>query len=254
MANRGLMQGVIDFKLKRLAETYIEEVRDVVSIKGGFGYKYADYFDGQRWDREQFRAISIDRQKDHFWLEARAVSGSGDSRQLYFSRVHTVEQCRAIQTRLGVEDRLVVMDGQYDPSAVLDDCVRYGWTPIHGDKTEFWSHPAPGGKLEKRNYSPRIPILHKGHRVYKFHFCSNSMKDILFGIITSRDTAFEIPDDVSEEYTKHMKGQVKKEIRPGVWIWDRVHTSSQDHGLDTSNMLMAVMCMMRVISTGTVEE
>lgn len=247
LSRRGIMDGIKDFVMQREARTYVEKVREVIVLAKKHGYTYADYHEGELWENECVRAITIDRQKDHFWLEARAWKDTGESRQIYYSRLQTIEQCREVQLRLGVEDRFVLQDSQYDQEGVYDDCVRFGWTAIAGSKTESWTHYDDNRNPTKRNYSERQDIQHKGARLVKFYFCANSMKNILVGMMESASGLWQLPDDCSEDYQKQVKGETKKEVRPGVWRWEKIHSSSPNHAFDASSMQTAFACAMGVI-------
>lgn len=240
-----------EFKQKRLAEPYSPANQGPIEVSGTrHGYTYADYHNGELWDRESYRTMQIDRQLNHFWVEVAAIADNGDSRQLYFGRVETVEQAREIQLRLNVPSEQVCEDANYDTPAVYSDCSRFGWRALHGERRGTWPHQvraaerATGVKTVHRFYSAPQHQDHNGTRIYRFHFSGEDFKNVLATLIQSEK--WQLPDDVGEEYLKHITAEEHREVRPGVWKWERIR--KDNHGWDTGVMRVAVMTMKGTIA------
>lgn len=207
-------------------------------------YRYSDYAKGEPWPMEVARAMTIDRQKTHFWVEIRAWRQNGDSRQLYFGRVNTVEDCRILQATMKIADNNVFEDVSYDGPAVYDDCLRfrekgkYGWIPLRGTTQRAFMHLDRNDpkKKDKRFYSEAQQIEHKLQRLYEIQFSADNCKNILARLLGGTGARWDVPNDVSAAYTEQIQAERKVETHPGYFTWQKFPASAPNHGLDTSNM------------------
>jgi hypothetical protein len=205
------------------------------------GYKFADYFDGQRWDGEVDRFMTIDRQRGmagdvpHWWAEVRAWKDGGDSRQLYAGRVETIEAVREIQLRLKVSDRKVLQDARFDPSHVYEDCVRFGWLAGFGNDEKYWTHVINGQKV-RLPYSQIQKTAIGGRAALLFHFNAEYCKDILSRLVEGTAAKWEFADDLEEQLRDHYKAEHKTEIKTGVFRWRKLHATKANHLWDCSVM------------------
>lgn len=259
LASRGDMSAMRDFKQKAETEPW-EEVHLTVEISTKTtGFKYADYADGQPWEREAFRTMQMDRQhgigKDvpHRWVEVRAFAANGDSRQLWFGRLETKEACRDLQLKLRVPDRCVWQDGRFERNEVFKECAEYGWMAVFGSDQNTWTHyqNRPGQEPLKltQPYSPiQATDLGNGRMAHYLHFNETYMSDILHNLVSGRGVLWEHPDDVSPEYIEHLKAEHKIETAPGVYRWRKIHSSKANHGRDASKQAVCFAVLMKILA------
>jgi hypothetical protein len=259
LAARGDMTALRDFKQKAECVPW-QEVHLTVEISTERnGYTYAQYANGEKWDGELYRMMSIDRQhgigKDvpHRWVEVRAFKPNGDSRQLWFGRLETKEACRDLQQKLGIIDRCVWQDARFEKHEVFKECVEYGWIAVMGSQQNSWTHYTNNpGQPETKVTLPYSPIqrsvLGPKQDAYYLFFNEEYMSDILHNLISGRGARFEMPDDVSSEYIDHLKAEHKLEKRPGVYKWEKLHSTKPNHGRDTSKQAVAFACLAKLLA------
>lgn len=249
---RGIIQPTKDFHQKRLALAWkIDEESERFDLSGS-GYKLADVAKDQakKINNEAARILTADRQRDHWWVCVRAWRSDGSSRLLYFSKVLTVEQIREIQEAYGVEKQLCFEDAQHDTAHVYEDCIRFGWTALHGSGESSFLHLLRSGKKVQRFYSPLKQASVPGGLASYVHWASEPVKDILHNLRIGKGAAWETPDDAAEDYAKQLNGDRKKERiskktgRPE-WAWVRV---GANHAWDCEAMQVAVALMLRILS------
>lgn len=250
---RGFIADMIKFRQKQRARPW-EEKGETATMRGGSredAYIYEDYAKGELWMGEVARCLTIDRQKDHFWIEIRAWRQNGSSRQLLFARINTIEEVRIRQFDYKVPAWNVFEDSGYLPTEVYTDCARSqvktpddkgwinGWIALRGDRlNEFW-HDAPGEPKPKKNifYSMPSPIQHQGHIVYKMDFSNYNVKNVLERLIGGlAEAAWDSPTNVSMAYKQHCEAEQRLEKSPGFWQWEPVPRGKPNHGWDCSAM------------------
>lgn len=234
---RGLDDGMKKFLQKYRALPWAEK-GDSVDLRGGTAvdaYRYEDYRNGILWDNEKMRFMSIDRQKDHFWVEINAWRENGDSRQILYARVKFIEEAREIQLRYKVKDKMVSEDCGYMPSAAYDDCVRFGWIAFRGERQKEFIHYKNEVVIKNPYYSPMQPIEHKGVNLWKISFSADNCKDVLARIMQGKTLLRrDFPTDVSGEYMKQVNAEQKLRQPSGEWRWQKVPDGAPNHGWDTS--------------------
>ncbi len=130
---------------------------------------------------ETRRIMTIDRQRDHFWAVVRAWRTDGSSRLLWRGKLLTVEQCNDVATRFAVEPQLVCEDAQYSTAQVYEDCIRFGWTALHGSGDDGFTHLIAGKKVQ-RFYSPLKTTEVPGGRARYMFWASDPVKDVLLAL------------------------------------------------------------------------
>lgn len=266
LASRGDMSALRDYKQK--AETVPwEEVHLTVEISSAVtGFKYADYANGEKWEGEIARVMTIDRQhgigKDipHRWVEVRAFQANGDSRQIWFGRLETKEACRDLQTKMGITDRCVWQDSRFEKALVYAECAEYGWTALWSSEQNSWAHYIVRPGVEERikytlPYSP-INIADMGNHRFARYILFNDgyMSDILHNLLSGRGVKWEHPDDVNEEYIAHLKAEHKIEKRPGVFKWEKIHSTKANHGRDCSKLAVCFAVVLKLIALPKLKE
>lgn len=246
------MQPCRDFYQKRLAMPWKPDEEIEKFVLHGDGYRLVEIAaaPATKIANEVARLLTADRQRDHWWVTVRAWRSDGSSRLLYFSRAQKIEEVREIQVRHGVEDQLTFQDAQHATAHVYADCVRYGWTALHGSGEDSFAHHLRSGKEVRRFYSPLKQAAVPGGLAPYVHWSSEPIKDILHSLRTGRGAKWETPDDAPENYVKQLSGDQKRESinkRNGrlVWRWKRV---GGNHAWDCEAMQVAAALMLRILS------
>jgi hypothetical protein len=240
-ARRGNIDPIKVWKQQCEALPWEEEQITITISSQQSGYVCADHFNGQRWDGEVDRFMTIDRQRGmagdvpHWWVEVRAWKGEGGSRQVYAGRVETIEAARDIQLRLGVADRKTMEDARFDTAHVYEDCARYGWIAGFGNDEKFWTHVI-GGQKVRLPYSQIQKTVIGNRAVLLMHFNAEYMKDILSRLVTGAGAVFEMPDDMDPRLRDHYQAEHKVEIKTGVFRWRKLHATKANHLWDCSAM------------------
>ena len=260
LASRGDMSAMKSFIQKAETRPW-EEQHLTVTINGNLsGYNYTRYSAGEKWDDEVFRSLMIDRQHGaggdtpHRWIEVRAWKRDGSSRQLFFGRVETKESAREIQHQYAVPDRCCWQDMAFEKHQVYQECAEYGWIAVSGSNQNSWTHyvNVPGQKDPLKVTLPYTPIQIAEVPGTRFkaaymQFNEDYMADVLANLIAGRGVAWDLPDDCSKEYKEHLKAEHKVEKRPGVFTWEKLHSTKPNHGWDCSKMGVAFACVMKLM-------
>ena len=254
---RGIMQPTRDFYQKRLALAWKKEEEIETFVLHGDGYRLAEVAAApkDKISNEVERFLTADRQRDHWWVVVRAWRNDGGSRLLYFSRAQTIEEVRDIQQTYGVRDSLTFQDAQHATAEVYGDCVRYGWTALHGSGEASFAHHLRSGKEVRRFYSVLKQAAVPGGLAPYVHWSSEPVKDTVHALRTGRGASWETPDDAPEDYVKQLSGDQKRERvskRTGrlEWRWQRV---GENHAWDCEAMQVAAALMLRVLSAAEPE-
>lgn len=242
------------FVQKQLAENWREESDAPEVVLKASDYSVTDYADGQLWDGESHRFMTIDRQRDHFWYVIRAWKNDGASRLLSFGRLLTTEQLREKQLLYRVPDKLTFEDAQYDTGGVYDDCAEFGWTALHGTKYDGFDHRPPGRKPIRKPFSTvkQADAPTKKGKARYIMLATDAIKDVLAALIAGRGQPFEHPADIGQEYETHMRSETKRPIIDRVTKretlrWAKITSRSQNHGWDCETYQVAVALMFRIL-------
>jgi hypothetical protein len=246
----GNEEPLIKFRQKREAKSWRMEKTAVSVINvSSSTYTVEDYFEGaKKLDGETMRAMTIDRQQTHFWVEVGAWAATPAYSQLYFGRVDTIDQVRALQLRYAVPDSCVAQDRRYLPSETDKDSARFGWRGLMGVTRKTWTlRNETTDQLENYPHSdPKLSSIGGGAQVYFYEFSGDHMKDILFSALNGKGFRWNLPRNVSPLYLEHLKSEAKKEVRPGVWRYVEVRQNA-NHGIDTSSMMLAIAVIAGIV-------
>lgn len=267
LAQRGDMALMRDFKQKAECIPWKEVHVAIDVIMRDTGYKYADFALGQVWPQEIARAMTMDRQHGmagdfpHRWIEIRAFRADGSSRQLYFGRVNTKEESRALQLAYKVKDRCVLQDMAFETHLVYQECIEFGWLAVKGMAQSSWGHYSqrPGETQQVKVTLPYSPMQfaevggHKQRALYLL-FNENYMSDILANLVGGKGVAWDHPSDWSQEHQDHLKAEHKIEKRPGVFVWEKLHSTKPNHGHDTSKMQVLFGVVMKLLAATRLSE
>lgn len=254
-AKMGLTADLRDFKMQRLSMFWKEDDNSAEIVLKGSGYTLASITSpAEKLPNEANRFVTIDRQRDHFWILVRAWMRDGASRLLYFSRVTTPEQCEDVRILYGVERQLTFEDAGYFPEGVYTDCAKWGWTALKGSGDNYFTVEiqVPGrNELQKikRLWTNVTRVQHNGKMVNLFHWASDPIKDVLYKLRSGQAAKWETPDDIGLEYPNQLTGDRKKAFlnkksgRPE-HRWQRVHAN---HAHDLEAMQAGVAMMLGIL-------
>ena len=213
LKNRGDFSALRQFLQKRLAQVW-REVSEAPAISlTASEYSRGDYSDGQPIDNEAARFLTVDRQRDHFWALCRAWRADGSSRLIWEGKLLTSESIRNLQQRLKVKDKLTFQDAQFFTGFVYDDCVRYGWTALHGSGYDGFTH-GDGRQQVRRFFSPaKMAQAPNGGNARYIYWSNEGVKDELVRLRALGAPHWEFPHDVSDAGAEGYLSQINSEVK-----------------------------------------
>lgn len=246
---QGVPQAMMDFTRQRRALPWKEDDMSEAILLRPSGYVLAGLDSKAVLPNESKRFMTIDRQRDHFWVVIRVWFRDGSSRLLYFSRVTTPEQCEELRIQYGIEEQLTFEDAGYFPEGVYTDCVRYGWTALKGSGDNYFTVEVRERKI-KRLWSNASMVQHNGKMLPLFHWASDPVKDVLYNLRSGKGATWETPDDIGTEYPNQLAGDRKKPFANkksgrNEWRWQRVH-ANHAHDLEAMQTVVAMMLQILV--------
>jgi hypothetical protein len=246
IANEEKKQGQLE-KLRnvvqqRFAQFWKPPVETPELKTDGDPYSIKEYFEGQSWQGESFRFLTVDVQKGHFWAVVRAWKADGSSRLLWCGRLETWESIRMTQERYGIDNRFTMIDGNYIPETVAREAAKSAnqpgagkpWVILRGEEARDGYIMADRGKRFRRMFSNFVTSRD----------CVPSYKYIRFSNLLSKDRlsaimqgdGFGIPTDAPKDYHKQMQSETKREVSPGVWRWVPIKQGFPNHLWDCEVM------------------
>ena len=202
-------------------------------------YSWRTYEDGRKVEGEAARFLTIDRQADHWWCLIRCWREDMSSRLVFFGKLRTEEELRALQHRYGVEDRHVFQDSAYDTAAVYAQCAKFGWFAIQGTGESAFEHPKKDlkGRLIGKEYKMysriREVTVGRGVTCRLIFLASERLKDVTAHLRDGKGPLWEVPGDVGSEYALQVMGETKKETlnaqKRSEWKWVK---TSANHAFD----------------------
>lgn len=258
LKKKGETHALKQWTQKRAANIWkIQSDLPSVQLSAGNYYK-TDYTDGQLVDNELLRAITVDRQRDHFWMVCRAWRADGSSRLIWEGKVITEETIRDLQLRLKVRDKMVFEDAGYLPGNVYNDCARFGWTALHGSAQDgFYHYPKNAKRPIKKFFSPyKIARSPTGTDVGYFNWSNEGIKDTLAVLRSRGSPHWEFPMDISNDWTQQMNSEIKRDkvdtsSKKRKMIWEKIRAN---HLWDCEAMQVAVAMAMNIIKTDSETE
>lgn len=235
---------------KRLAQFW-EDKSDAPTLNtGGEAYSLAAHCNGEKWEGEHARHMTIDVQKVGFWVRIRAwkIGNGATSRLLWEGFADTWQTLFDLQSRFGIENRDVFIDGRYG----IDEVVRQITAHCGEDLNNHWNiligqDNAKGYRFEVG--TPKRPravwriyskyqhgATSRGQRYRTINFSNLRAKDSLSSIMELPDGAFGVPVDVSKHYVAQMKSEAKREVMPKVWRWMKIKDHYPNHLWDCEVM------------------
>lgn len=223
-----------------------------------------------RWPDEVYRFATVDVQKGHFWMSVRAWRTGGGSRLVWEGKVSTIEGVRDTQLRYGVPNWSLAMDARYRPDLVARWRQRFAgkdprdsWTMLMGEENDR-GYPTQvrrlvAGKVQNltvyRPFSNWVSGRTADGIGYRFMKFSNlRIKDLLAGLISSEEVEFGVMKDHSEDYAKHMKAEVRREVGKGKWRWETSKSHQRNDLWDCECMGLVMACVKGVVVADEVED
>jgi phage terminase large subunit GpA-like protein len=247
----GNLDPLRQFIQKRLAEPWEEDLTDNRKTLVGDGYLMPEYADGKPIDNEAFRFLTVDKQRDHFWVVIRAWRSDGTSMKLHFARVETFDQISELQRRYKIQPKMVFVDAQYDTDIVYSWCSNNDWTALHGSGQSSFSAKKQNGDVIYRPFSRFSEAsTTTGKRARYAFWSSDRIKDILHAHRTGQAGNWAIPDDASDEYLKQIDSEAKREMVNGKtkqaeYRWVKVRRNN--HAWDCEAMQIVAALMLKLI-------
>jgi phage terminase large subunit GpA-like protein len=217
--SRGNLELLKSFIQKRLADWWNDEQEDARPVLTGAGYSVKDYANGEKWEDEFVRFMTIDRQQDHFWVGIRAWAEDGRSRLLWFGKVDTWDRLKVIQETYKVENRKTQIDCGYQKDEVYKRCAQYGWFALRGDQRDSYPHKGRDGKTTYKAFSRyQVVTASDGRKTMAAFFSNLAIKDILHQLRNGKGVEWQIPDDVGSDYLQQIDAEVRRgEGRSAIW-------------------------------------
>ena len=221
----------------------------------GDPYGKAEYHNGEKWELEDFRFLTVDVQAGHFWAVIRAWKIGGTSRLIWEGRLETYDNIRYLQERYSIENRFVFVDCGYLPEAVATQAHNSmtskemrPWNLTRGQEAKDGYLKIVGPKKFRRLYSDYVNASASNGIQYKYINFSNLIaKDRLAALM--RDGGFGVPVDASKAYHAQMQSEQKREVTPGTWRWTPLKSgsSANNHMWDCEVMQVVAACIFKVL-------
>ena len=239
--NHGDETSRMEFKQKRLAVSWTEEVDEGGGEIMPSGYKLADGWDGEgamvdtklvaapitddHRKAKQFarlRFMSVDVQRKGYYAVIRSWTVDGKSRMVWWGYVETDDQLREMQVKYEVANFFVFLDSGDGPNtdSVYRLCARFSWNATKGSgANEFaWRVMTPFGmKVAYRPYQP-AKVIQDGAQSCKLYVFSNLVfKDSLSRLRRAGHHTYA--EDAGDEYRKQMQSEHRTKNNNGTPIW-----------------------------------
>lgn len=202
------------------------------------------------------RFMTVDVQRDHFFLVVRSWSATSSSRLVWCDRVGTWEELEAMQSRFSVHKNLVFVDAGYTTYEVYKECAQRGWTALLGDKRATFVHKGQDGKSVLRFYSPVRKVFIGRGLIARVHYWSNlNVKDTLAKLRRNKPEdgpTWELPVDAPKEYLSHLESE-QRVNHNGRWQWDPIG-DRPNHWFDCEAMQVAAAYMLKLIGRDSVSQ
>jgi phage terminase large subunit GpA-like protein len=223
-----------------------------------------DYDPRAVWEEEKRRFGTIDVQARggrHFWLCIRAWALAAKSRKLFYGRIWSIEEVRALLKEWNVEPQNVGIDAGTFTSEVYKYCVEsgYRWKPMKGDDKPFFRvtdrmmHVQRHRMFTISQADPAIGTRHQGtvRPLNQYIWSKPSALDRLalfqyglagdWQIYSGMVDGARVGPPVSEEYAMQVTAYDRRQrTDPRGVIRTEWHQKREDHA--TSCELMQIIC------------
>lgn len=216
------------------------------------------------WEFRDERLMAIDKQEEHYWVEARDFSRrlSGESRRVWFGKCYSYEELEAKREEFKISPERVFVDAGYKSKGaggVYSACARYGWTAckgvgtVTGERRATFTHSLRAAdkivRIQK-SYSepqagdPETGTSGQGQNLCRLiRFDSDAIADRLDQLIENdlyKEPIVDESNPLEIERRKHFASEFKKkkvDKFSGQETWIRVCPSGNNHSYDLGKML-----------------
>jgi hypothetical protein len=201
-----------------------------------------DYQEGRANDSEHYWVVVRD------WRGADQRTGApATTRLVWCGRVENADEIRALQLKLEVKDKCVILDGGDRLLYIAGICARFGWTIFVGDDRETFPHTVKGRKKPiLRAWAPRKRIdpgrgtkLQGRSFAWCFYWSNPSIKNITWRNRHGYGIKWELPADLPQFYRDQIDSEAKVRVIDRAsgqisYLWKRLHP--KNHIWDDENM------------------
>jgi hypothetical protein len=185
---------------------------------------------------------------------------------LWEGKVDTYQTLFELQSRFGLENRDVFVDGRYGIDEVVrqiyihcGNSVENHWNILIGqDNSKGYAFDVGTSKRPRKVwkiYSKfQRGVTSRGQQYRTISFSNLRAKDALAGLIEIGDGAFGVPVDASPNYISQMQSESKREMKPGIWKWDKIKSHYHNHMWDTEVMGIVACAIRGVLKIELVDE
>jgi hypothetical protein len=251
---QGNLEPLRQYVQKRLAEAWVEDLTDNRRELVGDGYTIAEFTNGDPIEDEIFRFLTVDVQRDHFWLIIRAWQGGeqkGGSKLLFFARMESFDQIEELRQKYKVQPKMVFIDAQYDKDRVYSACAARDYTALRGSPIDSFPHRLRDGTIIRKPYAKFADAsAANGKRVRYAYWSSDRAKDILHALRTGKGAPWQVPDDAPNEYLRQIDSEQKREVVSSItkqtdYRWVKVR--KDNHAWDCEAMQVVAALMLRLL-------
>lgn len=209
--------------------------------------------------------MAVDVQDNHFWVVIRAFhpptkeKPNGESWMLYFDRVETIEEVKALAYEFKVESKHVVLDMAKWPNKVAKWIVENNWRGMWGEDKRGFVHAFENGMRVSMLWSPmKMRDPHVGTpfqaetntKAMYVQWANDPIKDMLLAVRNSLPSIFHVLSTTHKDYQRHMNAEqpvLQKSGRKGGYIraWHRF--SRHNHGHDCECMALTRAAMLGLV-------
>jgi hypothetical protein len=221
----------------------------------GDPFSKKEYHEGQKWELEDFRFLTVDVQQSHFWAIISAWKIGGQARVIWEGRLETWDNVRYLQEKYGIENRFVFVDCGAYQEKVAREAVRSirpedqnPWNLLKGEDTREGYMKIINSRKFRRLYSDYTNVVASDGMRYRIIRFSNLLaKDKLAALLESGSIG--IPVDASKHFHAQMQSEQRREKSPGVWRWEPVKQGRPNHLWDCADMAVVAACVFKVLAS-----
>jgi len=221
----------------------------------GDPFSKKEYHDGQKWELEDFRFLTVDVQQSHFWAIISAWKIGGQCRVIWEGRLETWDNVRYLQEKYGIENRFVFVDcGAYQEKVAKQALLAVKindpnpWNLLKGEDTRDGYMKIINDRKFRRLYSDYTNVVASDGMRYRIIRFSNLLaKDKLAALMESGSIG--VPVDASKHFHAQMQSEQRREKSPGVWRWEPIKQGRPNHLWDCADMAVVAACVFKVLAS-----
>ena len=264
----GSMEGVEEFIKKNTVRSW-DPSRFFTNNRA---IPFGDYRMGEKWDNigkdedgNDLIFMTVDVQKDHYWVVIRAWSNRtgtwAHSRLVYFCKAHSVGELEDLRIQFGVQRHHVTMDCKWNDQAVYQICHRNGYLAFAGIdvRSNSFLHSDGVRRIydEPRMMDAYAGKIEAGHAfAVRIQFSSIAGKFRLEMTRQSKDTSgtpvWTVAKDAPQEYIRQAFAEVmvRKRNPKGGWRTEfKDITGGDNHAFDMESVQCVVASVKGILGS-----